>query len=83
MSSLDSSTLSKTEVRKKKMELLNLRREEMQLLKLINIVKPANLPPLTRHVPVLTKKSKDDFQELKCIIGQKKKIKTSEQVSKI
>lgn len=46
MSSLDTSTLGKVEIRKIKMDLQNLRKEETQLLKLINIAKPANLPPL-------------------------------------
>ena len=50
MSSLHSSLLNKSEFRKIRIELLNLRKEETQLLKLINITKPANLPPLKPYV---------------------------------
>lgn len=81
MSTLDSSALDKTEIRKMKIELLNLRKEEMQLLKLINIAKPANLPPLKPHVPTITKKLKEDFKDLKSVIGHKKSIKISTKVS--
>lgn len=81
MSNLNSSTLDKTEIRKMKIELLNLRKEEMQLLKLINIAKPANLPPLKPHVPIITKKSTENFKDLKSVIGHRKKIKISTQVS--
>ncbi|XP_001601225.2 kanadaptin isoform X1 [Nasonia vitripennis] len=77
MSTLDSAALDKTEIRKMKIELLNLRKEEMQLLKLINIAKPANLPPLKPHVPTIAKKSKQDYKDLKSVIGCKKSIKIS------
>lgn len=46
MSSLNSSTLSKSDITKMKVELQNLRKEESKLIKLINLAKPANLPPL-------------------------------------
>lgn len=63
MSTLETSTLDKTEIRKKKMELVNLKKEETRLLKLINIAKPANLPPLKPYidhtVKVEVKKSLD------------------------
>lgn len=58
MSTLDSATLNKIEIRKIKIELMNLRKEELQLLKLINIAKPVNLPPLKPYVPSVAKKSK-------------------------
>ena len=78
MSSLDSSTLDKTEIRKLKIELINLRKEEMQLLKLINIAKPANLPPLKPHVPLVTTKLKSDFKDLKSVVGHVKKTKCNQ-----
>lgn len=46
MSSLNTSTLSKGDVTGIKIELQNLRKEEATLVKLINLTKPANLPPL-------------------------------------
>lgn len=46
MSSLNTSTLSKSDVKKMKMELQNLHKEETKLVKLINLTKPADLPPL-------------------------------------
>ena len=84
MSSLDTSVLDKTEIRKMKIDLLNLRKEEAQLLKLINIAKPANLPPLKPHIATLsTKKTNEDYKDMKSIIGQKRKIKFTTQVSYI
>lgn len=50
MSSLNTSTLSKSDIRKMKVELQNLHKEEIQLVKLINLTKPANLPPLVSQV---------------------------------
>lgn len=61
MSSLSTSTLSKSDVTKMKVELQNLRREEMKLVKLINLTKPANLPPLVSQVQ--TEYTKDDPQQ--------------------
>lgn len=81
MSTLDTSVVDKVELRKMKMELLNLRKEETQLLKLINIAKPANLPPLKPHVSSSSKKSKDEFKDLKSIVGHKKKTKLTLQVT--
>ncbi|XP_077266289.1 kanadaptin isoform X1 [Temnothorax americanus] len=62
MSSLNTSTLSKSDITKMKVELQNLRREEMKLLKLINLTKPANLPPLVSQVQA---EDKDDQQKSK------------------
>ena len=51
MSKLKSTTiLNKSETTKLKMDLLKLRKEEEQLLKLIDISKPANLPALIPQV---------------------------------
>lgn len=52
MSSLNTSTLSKNDVKKMKVELQNLRKEEMKLVKLINLTKPADLPPLICQAPI-------------------------------
>lgn len=61
MSNLNTSTLSKSDMTKMKVELQNLRREEMNLVKLINLTKPANLPPLVSQVQAEAKK--DDLQQ--------------------
>lgn len=61
MSSLNTSTLSKSDITKMKVELQNLRKEEMNLVKLINFTKPANLPPLVSQVQAEDKK--DDLQQ--------------------
>lgn len=63
MSNLNTSTLSKSDITKMKVELQNLRREEMKLVKLINLTKPANLPPLVSQVQ--TEYNKDDSQKSK------------------
>lgn len=56
MSSLNSSTLSKSDITKMKVELQNLRKEEVNLIKLINLAKPANLPPLVSQIQTEDKK---------------------------
>lgn len=61
MSSLNTSTLSKSDITKMKVELQNLRKEEMKLVKLINLTKPANLPPLVSQMQAEDKK--DDLQK--------------------
>lgn len=61
MSNLNTSTLSKSDMTKMKVELQNLRREEMNLVKLINLTKPANLPPLVSQVQAEAKR--DDLQQ--------------------
>lgn len=61
MSSLNTSTLSKSDITKMKVELQNLRKEEMKLVKLINLTKPANLPPLVSQMQ--TEDKKDDRQK--------------------
>lgn len=50
MSSLNTSTLSKSDITKMKVELQNLHKEEINLVKLINLTKPADLPPLVSKV---------------------------------
>ncbi|XP_012281018.1 kanadaptin [Orussus abietinus] len=50
MSNLSSSVLTKSDIIKMKSELQNLRKEEASLIKLVNIAKPANLPPLKPQV---------------------------------
>ncbi|XP_043280168.1 kanadaptin isoform X2 [Venturia canescens] len=47
MSSLNSNVYDKAGIRKMKLELQSLRKEEESLMKLVNITKPANLPTLT------------------------------------
>ncbi|XP_011690458.1 PREDICTED: kanadaptin [Wasmannia auropunctata] len=61
MSSLNASSLSKSDITKMKVELQSLRREEMNLVKLINLTKPANLPPLVSQVQAEDKM--DDMQQ--------------------
>lgn len=61
MSSLNTSTLSKSDIMRMKVELQNLRKEEMKLVKLINLTKPANLPPLVSQAQAEDKK--DDLQQ--------------------
>lgn len=46
MSSLNSSSLTKNDIAKMKVELQHLRKEEASLIKLLNLTRPANLPPL-------------------------------------
>lgn len=60
MSSLNTFTLSKSDITKMKVELQNLRKEEMNLIKLINLTKPADLPPLVSKVQA---ESKNDSQQ--------------------
>lgn len=60
MSSLNTCTLSKSDITKMKVELQNLRKEEMNLIKLINLTKPADLPPLVSKVQA---ESKNDLQQ--------------------
>ncbi|XP_066580937.1 kanadaptin-like [Prorops nasuta] len=48
MSNLNSTALSKDDKIKIKLELQGLKREEERLVKLVNISRPANLPPLTQ-----------------------------------
>ncbi|XP_014234914.1 kanadaptin [Trichogramma pretiosum] len=57
MSSLGSSSLDKLEIRKLKIELINLGKEELQCIKLINIAKPTNLPPFKPHGTIDLKKN--------------------------
>lgn len=49
MSSLSSFALTKSDIAKMKLELLNLRKEEASLIKLLNLTRPANLPPLLSY----------------------------------
>lgn len=64
MSNLNSSTLSKSDMTKMKVELQNLRKEEVKLVKLINLAKPANLPPLISQAP-REDKVQQTYQKLK------------------
>lgn len=83
MSTLTSSVFDKTEIRKMKMDLINLRKEELQLVKLINIAKPANLPPLKPSVSNTdqTIKSQVGYKNIESVIGNKKKLKSPAQVT--
>ena len=47
MSSLSATSLNKADIKKIKIELINLRKEEERLLRLVNMTKPASLPSLT------------------------------------
>lgn len=47
MSSLNSFTLTKSDITKMKLELQGLRKEEADLIKLLNLTRPANLPTLS------------------------------------
>jgi hypothetical protein len=80
MSTLESSTYNKTEIREMKMELLHLQKEKMQLLKLINLTKPAYLPLLKPHISSSIKKTKNNLRNLKSVIGKRKKHKSSSEV---
>lgn len=74
MSSLNSSTLSKSDITKMKVELQNLRKEEVNLIKLINLAKPANLPPLVSQIQTEDKKYQTQ--------GSKLSMKKSSQLEK-
>ncbi|XP_018057682.1 PREDICTED: kanadaptin [Atta colombica] len=63
MSSLNTSTLSKSDITKMKVELQNLRKEEIQLVKLVNLTKPANLPPLVSQVQTEDRSDNKNFQQ--------------------
>ncbi|KAL6433212.1 hypothetical protein ACFW04_006434 [Cataglyphis niger] len=69
MSNLNTSSLSKSDVIKMKVELQNLHKEEIRLVKLINLTKPANLPPLVSQVQTEDKK---DCQQQKLKTSMKK-----------
>ncbi|XP_050453381.1 kanadaptin [Cataglyphis hispanica] len=69
MSNLNTSSLSKSDVIKMKVELQNLHKEEIRLVKLINLTKPANLPPLVSQVQAEDKK---DCQQQKSKTSMKK-----------
>lgn len=51
MSSLNSNVYDKASVRKMKLELQSLRKEEESLMKLVNMTRPANLPSLNPQQP--------------------------------
>lgn len=61
MSNLSQSSLSKSDITKMKVELQNLRKEEMRLVKLVNLTRPANLPPLISTCQIQDKT--DNLQE--------------------
>lgn len=58
MSNLNMSTLSKSDVRKMKMELQNLRKEKTKLVTLKNLTKPADLSPLISQAPITNEKAR-------------------------
>lgn len=76
MSTLKSALPNKSEIIKMKFELQTLRKEEMRLIKLVNIAKPANLPPLEPQKinESLDKEDKPNSKALP-IIGNRKKHK--------
>ncbi|XP_015602841.1 kanadaptin [Cephus cinctus] len=76
MSDLKSSTMSKSDITKLKLELQNLRKEEARLIKLVNIAKPANLPSLTPHVRKgETGQTDKKFEKVIPMVGHTKKLK--------
>lgn len=79
MSSLNSATLNKSDIRQMKCELINLQKEETQLLKLINMVKPVNLPSLDPH----TEKNSEDYNynNAKLMASKKPKLEIMIKVS--
>ncbi|XP_035738487.1 kanadaptin-like [Vespa mandarinia] len=58
MSSLNATVLSKADKRKMKIELQDLRQEEAKLIKLLNPLRPTNLPPLIIHIVPLNEVKK-------------------------
>lgn len=78
MSNLNTSSLSKSDMIEIKMELQNLHKEEIKLVKLINLTKPANLPPLVSQIR--TEDEKDDLQKSK---ASAKKISQFEKRKKL
>lgn len=72
MSSLNSFTLSKSDMTKMKVELQNLRKEEEKLIKLINLAKPANLPPLVSQAP--TGDKYQTYQKSKLLMKQSSQL---------
>lgn len=73
MSSLNQSSLSKNDITKMKVELQNLRKEEMRLVKLVNLTKPANLPPLISTCQLQDKKDESQKKSLTKKISQLEK----------
>ncbi|XP_072758527.1 kanadaptin [Anoplolepis gracilipes] len=73
MSNLNTSSLSKSDMVKMKMELQNLHKEEISLVKLINLTKPANLPPLVSQIQIEDKKD-DLLQKSKASIKKTSQI---------
>lgn len=75
MSSLNSFALTKNDIAKMKLELQNLQKEESNLIKLLNLTQPANLPSLSS-----TNYSTDahtDVTVMKKIPSETKKIHSS------
>lgn len=83
MSNLKSALPNKSEIVKMKLELQTLRKEEMRLINLVNIAKPANLPPL-KPQKIAESIDKEDKQGAKSLplIGNRKKFKPLRNVAK-
>ncbi|KAK2576663.1 hypothetical protein KPH14_005325 [Odynerus spinipes] len=78
MSSLNAPVLNKVEKRKMKRELQDLRQEEARLIKLLNSLRPANLPRLTYHVVPLNEQQKpSEMFDNKLNIDQEKDLQMS------
>ncbi|KAI4494061.1 hypothetical protein M0802_009328 [Mischocyttarus mexicanus] len=58
MSSLNATILTKADKRKMKVKLEGLRQEEAKLIKLLNPLRPTNLPPLSIHIVPLNESQK-------------------------
>ncbi|XP_046422207.1 kanadaptin [Neodiprion fabricii] len=76
MSNLKTVALNKSEIVKMKIELQTLRKEENRLINLVNIAKPANLPPLKPQTS-LESTDPENVQSAKSLpmIGSRKKFK--------
>ncbi|XP_012265159.2 kanadaptin [Athalia rosae] len=76
MSNLNSVVPNKSETIKMKLELQTLRKEEMRLINLVNIAKPANLPPLKpQKTAEFDEKRDKKIIKASPLIGTKNKLK--------
>lgn len=77
MSNLKSVVFNKSEIIKMKLDLQALRKEETRLINLVNIAKPANLPPLKPQKATTDSTHMEETQSAKVLpaIGSRKKFK--------
>lgn len=77
MSSLNSFALTKNDIAKMKLELQNLQKEESNLIKLLNLTQPANLPSLSYSNTNYSTDAHTDMTVMKKIPSETKKIHSS------